>query len=199
VRKFIDDKTGLALDPIKVAAAEKEEIDFMEKLGVGELSSVEECWKNTGRAPTTTKYVRVNKGIDGNDDIRARLCGRDFKAMGVKTSVELFASMPPLEAKKMLFRQAVKEKAVWKKGSWRSKKLLFIDVKKAHLNGIVPDGVFAYVILPDGRVWRLKRWLYGMRPAANAWEADFTKKLASVGFVRGKASPTVFFRKETGV
>jgi len=123
-----------------------------------------------GRNPTTTKFVRVNKGVDGVDDVRARLCARDFKAMGAKTSVDLFASMPPLEAKKMLFRQAIKEKDVWKKGAWRSKKLLFIDVKKAHLNGVVPDDVYAYVVLPDGRVWRLKRWLYGMRPAANAWE-----------------------------
>jgi hypothetical protein len=188
----------MVLDSKKVKAAEKEEIDFMEKLGVGELSSVVECWRNTGRPPTTTKFVRVNKGADGIDDIRARLCARDFKAMGAKTSVDLFASMPPLEAKKMLFRQAIKEKDVWKKGAWRSKKLLFIDVKKAHLNGIVPDEVYAYVELPDGKIWRLKRWLYGMRPAANAWESDFTKRLIGEGFARGKASPTVFFRKSTG-
>ena len=34
------------------------------------------------------------------------------------------------------------------------------------------DNEKAYVKLPDGRCWRLKRWIYGMRPAAQAWEAD---------------------------
>ena len=75
---------------------------------------------------------------------------------------------------------------------------MLIDVKKAHLNGMVPGDVFAYVKLPDGRVWRLRRWLYGMRPAAQAWEDDYSAKLGSLGFVRGKSAPTVFYRSATG-
>jgi hypothetical protein len=76
-------------------------------------------------------------------------------------------------------------------------KILLVDVKKAHLNGVVPQDVYAYVQLPDGRIWRLLRWLYGMRPAANAWEADFTEKLASIGFKRGLAAPTVYYNMVT--
>jgi hypothetical protein len=71
-----------------------------------------------------------------------------------------------------------------------------LRVKKAHLNGIVPEEVFSYVRLPDGRCWRLRRWLYGMRPAASAWEANFTKRLESVGFKRGASTPTVFYNSE---
>ena len=106
--------------------------------------------------------------------------------------------MPPLEAKKMLFRMAAKDPLTWRKGRRMRRKLFFVDVKKAHLNGKVPAEVDAFVKLPDGRVWKLRRWLYGMRPAAQAWEDDFAEKLASIGFVRGKSAPTVFFRKETG-
>ena len=106
--------------------------------------------------------------------------------------------MPPLEAKKMLFRMAAKEGLKWRRGRLRRRKLFFVDVKKAHLNGRVPDDVRAYVKLPGGRVWRLKRWLYGMRPAAQAWEEDFAGKLESIGFQRSKSAPTVFFRKATG-
>ena len=47
--------------------------------------------------------------------------------------------MPPLEAKKLLFRQAVTSKPMWKDERWQRCKILLIDVKKAHLNGIVPD------------------------------------------------------------
>ena len=72
-----------------------------------------------------------------------------------------------------------------------------IDVKKAHLNGKVPDDVNVFVKLPDRRVWKLKRWLYGMRPAANAWEKNFSDKLLEAGFKKGKSSPTAFFRSRT--
>ena len=58
--------------------------------------------------------------------------------------------MPPLEAKKMLFRQAVRKGRSWKEGKWCGKKLIFIDVKKAHLNGKVLDDIHAFVRMPCG-------------------------------------------------
>ena len=195
---FYDDRTGKVLKADLVRIAEREEIDFMNDLGVGIESTEDECWMMTGKPPVTTKFVRVNKGSDEEPDVRARLCARDFKLKGSGGDVSLFAAMPPLEAKKLLLRQAVRMGRVWKNGKWQAAKLLFIDVKKAHLNGVVSDDIYAYVKLPDGRVWRLKRWLYGMRPAASAWEADFTEKLESAGFVKGKSCPTVFYRASTG-
>ncbi len=52
-------------------------------------------------------------------------------------------------------------------------KLMLIDVKKAHLNGFVEEGEDVYVDLPaeanaPGKCGKLRRWLYGMRPAASA-------------------------------
>ena len=196
---YYDDKTGKKLDAWRVKAAEDEELSFMEELGVGAEVGVEECWKMTGKAPISTKFVRVNKAMEDEEpDVRARLCGRDFKVKGEGEKVDLFAAMPPLESKKLLFRQAARTERKWHRGAWRRPKLLFIDVKKAHLNGKVPDNTFVYVQLPDGRCWRLRRWLYGMRPAASAWEADYTNKLESIGFQRGKSAPTVFYRAGTG-
>jgi hypothetical protein len=146
----------------------------------------------------TTKFVRVNKGDDENPDVRCRLCARDFKVKGEELRSDLFAAMPPLEAKKMLFRQAARGKSRWRSRGWGKPKLLFIDVKKAHLNGMVPEEVFAYVKMPDGKCWRLKRWLYGMRPAASAWEVEYTEKMATAGYAKGKSAPTVFFNAKTG-
>ena len=142
--------------------------------------------------------MRINKaGADEDQEVRARLVVRDFQTKG-DSGVDLFAAMPPLEAKKMIFWMAAKDPLTWRRGRRMRRKLFFVDVKKAHLNGKVPDEKYAYVKLLDGRVWRLRRWLYGMRPAAQAWEEDFTEKLASIGFVRGKSAPTGFFRKDTG-
>ena len=56
---------------------------------------------------------------------------RDFKGTDKKRD-DLFASMPPLEAKKALFRVgAIKMKP---RSGKRKMKMLFIAVKKAHLN-----------------------------------------------------------------
>ena len=45
-------------------------------------------------------------------------------------------------------------------------KLMFMDVRKAHLIPVCNEKVF--VELPDGRVVRLKKCLYGMRKAASS-------------------------------
>ena len=194
-REVYDERTGELLDAGLTERAENEEMAFMEQLEVGVEASEEECWARTGKAPVTTKWVRVNKGTASSPSIRARLVARDFKTKGGQS---LFAAMPPLEAKKLLFRMGAKERRVWRKGKWQRRKLMFVDVKKAHLNGKVPEDEFAYVRLPDGRVWRLKRWLYGMRPAAQAWEEDYAAKMIDVGFQRGKSNSTVFYRESTG-
>ena len=82
-------------------------------------------------------------------------------------------------------------------------KLMFIDVRKAHLNARCEEDV--YVELPEefgvgrGVCGKLRRWLYGMRKAAAGWEDHYAEKLEEVGFVRGSAAPTVFFNKATGV
>ena len=126
---------------------------------MGIVSTEEECWAKTGGAPVTTKWVRVNRGTSSNSFIRARLVARDFKTKGGES---LFAAMPPLEAKKLFFRMAVKEQCVWRRGCWERRKLMFIDVKRAHLNGKVPDDEFTFVKLPDGKFWRLERWWYAV-------------------------------------
>ena len=44
------------------------------------------------------------------------------------------------------------------------------------------------------------RRLYGMRPAAQAWEKDFAAKLVhEAGFIRGRAASSVFYHPVTGI
>ncbi len=79
---------------------------------------------------------------------------------------------------------------------------MLIDVKKAHLNEKVLEDEWAHVALPTeagGGVARLRRWLYGMRPAARAWEEDYAAKLLAAGFRRGVSAPTVFWHPLTDV
>ena len=90
----------MPLDPQAVADARREEFEFIRKLDLYEEVSVQDCLKHTGRPPISTKWVDILKG----DSVRSRWVARDFKPKGEKYMADLFAAMPPLEAKRMLFR-----------------------------------------------------------------------------------------------
>ena len=103
------------------------------------------------------------------------MVARDSKPKGKKDRQGLLAAMPPLEAKRLLFAIAASGKRQWRGERWARTKLMFIDIKKAHLNGKIGEGEFMCASPLEGwweggeaTCWRLKRWLYGMRLAASA-------------------------------
>ena len=132
---YVDQKTGQPLDPALAKAARLEEISFMKKIGLYEEVPLEECWERTGRGPTSTRWVDVNKGTTEKPDVRCRLVARDFKPKGEKDREDLFAAMPPLESKKRVFQNAVHENRENRRRGQGGVELMFIDVKKAHLYG----------------------------------------------------------------
>ena len=159
----------------------------------------------TSEAPTSTKWVDVRKmNDDGEEFMRSRLVARDFRPRRGPDRPDLFAAMPPLEAKKVLFIMTVAGGAFEQRGSKDEQKLMFIDVRKAHLNGVVDDQEWVFVELPPefhvyGRFARIRRWLYGMRMAAISWEKNYAEKLAAVGFKGSRAAPTTFYNPATKV
>ena len=202
--EYVDQKTGNLLDPALAREARLEEIAFMKKIGLYEEVPVEECWEKTGKAPTSTRWVDVNKGTVEKPDVRCRLVARDFKPKGERDREDLFAAMPPLESKKLLFQKAIRENRERRRKGQDGIKLMFIDVKKAHLYGVVPEGEHAYIELPgeaekQGKCGRLNKWLYGMRNAASAWEKHYSDRLTEMGFVKSRVAPTVFYNKELKV
>ena len=199
----VDDLTGKELNIEAVKKARNEEVQFMEDIGVYDLVDEGECWAKTNKEPISTRWVDINKGTEEEPLVRCRLVARDFKTKkGREDDYKLFAATPPIEALRMLLRLA-RMKRRRKKGMASPKmKLMFIDVKKAHLNAKVGEDEFVYVSLPEearaeGKVGRLRRWLYGMRPAASAWEDDYALRLAGAGYVRGVAAPTTFYNRDT--
>ena len=141
--------------------------------------------RSGGKPPTTTKWV---EGWKNNDDgsrfVRCRLVARDFKPKREENSEEMFAAMPPLEAKKLLFRMAAGVRGWRRRRRAAEIKLMFIDVRKAHLNAVCDEE--AWVELPEefwqwGRYAKLRRWLYGMRKAAAGWEEEYANKFENQG------------------
>ena len=81
-----------------------------------------------------------------------------------------------------------------KEGLWR--KMLFVDVKKAHIVPLCDQDVYFWLPAEagpaQGECGKLEHWLYGCRPAAQAWENHYAARLESVGFIRGAGNPVAF-------
>ena len=127
---------GCDLDPEHVRQGREEEIKHIIKtLNMFEFESWEEATSKAGKMPTTTKRVDRNKKDDnGKTFVRYRLVARDFKPKHEGPSDDLFAAMPPLEAKKALFAFVATVREKRRTQGHEEVKLMFVDVKKAHLN-----------------------------------------------------------------
>ncbi len=111
---------------------------------------------------------------------------------------DLYAAMPPFEMVKALCVRSVQCRDRVK----TVRKIILIDVSKAHLYAPVDPGATAYVdLLPEGSkpgvCGKLQYWSYGMRPSSHGWQQEYTRRLAAMGFVGGEVSRTGSSRKLT--
>ena len=68
----------------------------------------EECRRESGEVPTSTRWVDVKKTLeDGVEIVRSQLVGRNFKMKGCAQPEQLFPATPPWEAKKLLFKMSM--------------------------------------------------------------------------------------------
>ncbi|PLW26727.1 hypothetical protein PCASD_20149 [Puccinia coronata f. sp. avenae] len=81
--------------------------------------------------------------------------------------------------------------------------LLFhqINIKSAFLNAPLKEDIFLNppqgVDIPANHVLKLKKAMYGLKQAPNAWHKTLSDWLFQIGFCRCKAEPCVFWRKGT--
>ena len=135
--------------------------------------SVDWCQKER----STTKWIdRVEKDDDGREFVRCRPAASSIKPRRDCPRDDLFAAMPLLEAKKALFAY-VPRCARRDENRARTKKLMFIDVKKTHFITKFVDG--ERVALPDEfkkcrKYAKLKRCLYGRMTTQGGWCMTFS-------------------------
>ena len=184
---------GGDLNPVQVRQGREEEMKYTVKtLGMFEIGSWEEATSYAGKAPTTTKWIdRARKNDDGREFVRCRLVARDFRPRREGPRDDLFAAMPPLEAKNALFAYFALAREKRREQGQQEVTLMFIDVTKAHFSAKC-GGRLEWVELLDefkmfGKCSTLKRWLYGVRKAASGWDDDCAMRLVNDGFQRGRA------------
>ncbi|CAE7546001.1 unnamed protein product [Symbiodinium natans] len=196
----IDSNTGAELDLDKVAAARREELEWVWKQNLYEKVPEEQA-RAAGKVPITMKWVDRNKGDNERPNYRSRIVCREVKrAKNAEFIPEhaSFSAMPPLEAIKLLLSLMVTLKTS-KKGR-KPLKLRLLDISRAHFYGKAQRDI--YVTLPEGdqepgMVGKLLRSMYGTRDAAAIWQADYTAALLEAGFVRCPAWPAIFYNSAT--
>ena len=151
-------------------------MEFVRKIPVYEEWDIEECFRVTGAPPVSTKWVDKRKG----SGVRSRWVARDFKPRGDDGREDLFAGMPPREAKKALFKLAAKRATGRGTRRGEKMKLLFIDVRKAYFIAKVDRPT--YVEVPEeigktGYCGRLNRCMYGTRPAGTGLGETYTQEM----------------------
>jgi hypothetical protein len=72
------------------------------------------------------------------------------------------------------------------------------DVTTAFLNGVLDYDEIVYIRLPDGRMARLNKVLYGLRRSPRLWYEELSQHLKAMGFLPIEADPCVFLRKLDG-
>ena len=165
------------MDKRAVEAAMAEEMTTMEEMDV---------WCDEKPPPGTkvipTKWVLVTKGDP--PEVRARLVACEVKHEK-GSEAAFFVATPPIDALRCIISGACHDQQTT---------LDLVDVRKAHLNGLARRAL--YVRLPDGRVVRLLRALYGTRDAAVCWEECIREFMLERNFVQGKTSPCIFVHVE---
>lgn len=79
--------------------ARREEIKYFKEMGVYDKVSLEEAWRETGKAPIAVHWVDVNKGDSTKPNYRSRLAAKEFNT-GVNP--DLYAATPPSECLRLM-------------------------------------------------------------------------------------------------
>ena len=189
--EFFDDVSGAQLEPHLVREARAEGLRQFANREACIKVPLEKCYSKTGKNPIGVRWVDHNKGDDLNPNVRSRLVAKQIKRPG---DVDLFAAMPPLEAKKLLLSCLASQRRGGLRG--RRLKLGLVDVRKAYLYAPATEDI--YIELPEedkaeGMCGKLRVSLYGTRSAAKNWEAEYARTLEGMGFVRGMSTPCAFY------
>ena len=127
--RFWDEVGGNPWYSEEVIAARLDEIKQLHSRDVYEKVPITECWRSTGCAPVKVKWIDIDKGDNVNHDYRSRLVAKEIK---MDKRLDLFATTPPLEAKKLPFSAATTEGVKFKDGEKRSgMKIDIIDISRA--------------------------------------------------------------------
>ena len=169
-------------DPLFVKSMTAE-IENMAKLGTYEWVDEEE-----GATLVSSRWVHdVKREENCKPKRRSRLVARGFTQKKGINYYETYANVADVTSIRLFLTMAAK----------LDYELYQIDVKSAFLNANLDEEVL--MIPPPGfripgKVWKLRKSVYGLKQASKNWEVTFANFLKSIGFQRFAADKSVFRR-----
>ena len=148
-----------------------------------------------GRKPITTRWVfKIKYNPDGSiEKYKARLVARGFlQREGIDFKETFAATVHPTSVRILLALAALFD--------WYIHQL---DAVAAFLNADVEEEIYVVppepIKLPKGKVWRMRKALYGFKQSPRAWYAKFAKEMKDLGFRPSNYDSCVFINTETNV
>lgn len=142
------------------------------------------------------KWVfKVKRNADGSiNKFKARLVAKGYIQRHGIDFDEVFAPVARIETVRFIIALAASK-------GWQ---VHHLDVKTAFMHGDLKEEVF--VCQPDGyvvkgqenKVYKLRKALYGLRQAPQAWNEKLNKFLGSLGFSRCSKEPALYRKQEKG-
>ena len=113
---------------------------------------IEQCWNQCGKVPIKTKCVDSNKGDEVNMDLMSGLWSQ--KKIKTNKRTDLFAAMPPAEARKILFSRAVTEGVTSSEGKREKQtKSDFVDISRTYFQADAIRDVYAQPLDKNAELW----------------------------------------------
>ena len=139
---------------------------------------------NEGQECLSVRWVVTEKVKNGNTLTKARLVVRGFE----EDSLNIQKDSPTCSREALRLSLAVASSKCWNVHS--------LDIKSAYLQGEPIDREI-YLYPPpefnDGRLWKLKKTVYGLCDAARAWYKTVVKELIELGLSMCKLDPSLFY------
>ena len=189
-----DDVSRAKLNPSEVRKARTEEVEYIHKIDLYTKVPITECYKKTGKAPISVRWIDINKGDEERPNYRSRLVAREINT---HKREDVFAATPPLETTKLILSTAA--------SSNKGEIIMINDVSRAFFHARATRDVYVQIPSEDtqqgeeGLCGKLNFSMYGIRDAAQNWQAEYSQRLVESGFTRGAASPCVFHHHERGI
>ena len=193
------DSSAAPLEPAKVTAARKLEIEYAEKKPVWEKIPRWQA-KEKGWEIVEPRWIDINKGDDDKPNYRSRMVGKEFNDREVDG---LFAATPPLESLRLLLSWAATvdggpSSTVDKVGSGKS--ILIADVSRAFFEAPakrdlcveLPEEALQGEETPLSTVGKLLASLSGARDASANWQEEVSRCMCEWGFEVGRFNPCMY-------
>ena len=196
--EYVDDITGLPLDPALVHKGRLGEMQGFDSRGVYAVRT--RSWAKANGIPILgNRWVDRMKG----DVVRSRLVAQDFNhSKGKQGPDELFAATPPLVAARFVTSRCASSVSLPRR---LRRQLMTLDFEKAFLNGLMVRDVCIELPSEDGRgqggkfVGHLRKAMYGLREAPVIWQDVVRELMSDLGFAACRTMPSVYYHREWDV